>query len=164
LDTAIPGLLPYARTLLEWLAASRADSTTRIVSFLLSEGNPQRVQRIIRHYEPNSTGRFFDDVILVPDKDAATFSRIAGRGGNLVGSNDPIVVVIGDSLKRDIGPGNRIGAITIYKPAGFHGNESVRNAELRPDYEVADLDEARRVLVDLAQSKVPAPVSRTDRV
>jgi putative hydrolase of the HAD superfamily len=54
--------------------------------------------------------------------------------------------VIGDSLKRDIGPANVVGCKTVYCPGGLWGREMPADPSERPDRTIGTADEALSIL------------------
>jgi FMN phosphatase YigB (HAD superfamily) len=57
--------------------------------------------------------------------------------------------MIGDSLHRDIKPGNLTGFITVYKPSPYKGDEKPKDPKEEPNYRIRDLGDLIPILKNL---------------
>ena len=118
------------------------------IIILSSEGDKERVRRIIKHY---SIEEYFDH-ILYERKSVEQFKEAKNIGLSIWHSrhigNETIskIMVIGDLLDRDIRFGNQIGAITVYKPGGYKNHQIARDKDERPDYEIKEICELIDIL------------------
>ena len=123
------------------------------VIILSSEGDKERVRRIIQYY---SMERYFDH-ILNGRKSVEQFKEARKTGIQIwrvrypKDKKIPKIIVIGDLLDRDIQFGNLIGAITVYKPGGYKGHETPRNENEKPNYEIKEMHEVVDILLKLVQ-------------
>ena len=121
------------------------------VIILSSEGDKERVRRIIEHYSIESCF----DFILNGEKSVGQFEKAKKLGIRIWRMRHPRVdtipetIVIGDLLDRDIKFGNLIGAITIYKPGGYKGRQTPRSKDEIPAYEINEMHEVVNVLLKL---------------
>lgn len=150
LSNDIPPLLPGASSLLAWLSTQRSQPDRKIASFLVSEGDEGRLLRTVAHHGLDDGGDYFDGVRVVPSKTDESFRKIAAEGRALLRDDNARVICIGDSLRRDIAPANAIGAITIYKPAGFMGHESPGGPDDTPTHTVQSLADALTLVKSMA--------------
>ena len=94
---------------------------------------------ILRHHFAAPKDQIFDLIEIVDSKDVGTLRNVTERGLTILrgqGSQSDVrfqVVVVGDSLKREITLGNQIGAITAYVPGGYKGTEAPTNESEKPD-------------------------------
>jgi len=141
-----PDLLPGATDLLRWIRDSRAHGA-RLAAILISEGDKSRLMRIASaHHLDHGT---FDRIEVLATKTAEVFQDAVSWGRLAVGTPSPVCIAIGDSIERDMRPARTAGCVTIYKPAGFHGNERSTTSEAEPDYRVSDLTEALAITQEL---------------
>lgn len=118
------------------------------VIILSSEGNKERVRRIIKYY---SMEAYFDH-ILNGRKSIEQFKEAKNIGISIwsIRHTDdetiPKIVVIGDLLDRDIRFGNQIGAITVYKPGGYKNHQIVKDKDEMPTYKIKEMNEIINVL------------------
>ena len=123
------------------------------VIILSSEGDKERVRRIIKYY---SMERYFDH-ILNGRKSVEQFKEARKIGKQIwhvrypEDKKTPKIIVIGDLLDRDIQFGNLIGAITVYKPGGYKGQQTPRNENEKPNYEIKEMHEVIDILLKLVQ-------------
>ncbi len=140
-----PPLYPDTEAVLALVRASRS-----VVTVLFSEGNPERLERILRAHDIRRKGLF--DAIIIGPKSKEAFEEAKRRGRELLpgigGYPNPPVVLIGDSLHRDIKLGKQAGLMTVYKPSSFTGNEEPSDDD-RPDRTISDLGELPTVLDSL---------------
>lgn len=141
LETA-PPLLDGARGLLDAVRTWRDARPDRRASVLFSEGEPDRLRVAFRAYRIGD-GRYFDDIVL-DEKSPRTYRQVCQRIATITaGSSSPPsgIVVVGDSLKRDIRPANAVGCTTVYCPGDLWGRETPAEPEERPDHVVDHIDE-----------------------
>jgi putative hydrolase of the HAD superfamily len=153
----IPKLYPDAEEVLRSINDLKTHGNA-IATILLSEGDPARLERILRAHKIRERA-FFDEIIIGP-KSKQTFERakIAGQK-HLPRVRPPkstLVIVTGDSLHRDIKFGNEIGAITVYKPSPFKGDEEPHERNERPNYRISKLSELIAILKSLELSQSSA--------
>lgn len=145
----IPPLLPETQSILNVLRTARRHPVGLALT-LLSEGNPDRLGRILEHH--GLAGETIFDATHIGPKNSERFERIREIGLGVLGAsngNGLKTLVVGDSLKREIKYGNQIGATTIYIPAGFMGAEQPGGAEEQPDYTLSRLGELPVLMRDL---------------
>lgn len=145
----VPPLLSGAEALLRAVQDWKMTHPGRRQSVLFSEGDPDRLGLAFDAYGIGS-GRHFDDVVL-REKTESAFSDVRGRiETTLVGESASApeldIVVIGDSLKRDIRPANAVGCTTVYCPGDFKGHETPETPAEAPDHTVSSLTDALDLL------------------
>ena len=145
--SAPPPLLDGAASLLRGVRAWRTARPDRRTSVLFSEGAPDRLEVAFDAHGIGG-GQYFDDIVL-REKTPDTFRDVCHAIGNAVDVPEPQaaeVVVIGDSLQRDVRPANATGCTTLYCPGDLWGRETPEAASEQPDYTLGTLDEALRIL------------------
>ncbi|WP_251954476.1 HAD family hydrolase [Salinibacter ruber] len=145
--SAPPPLLDGAASLLRGVQAWRTARPDRRTSVLFSEGAPDRLEVAFDAHGIGG-GQYFDDIVL-REKTPDTFRDVCHAIGNAVDLPEPQaaeIVVIGDSLQRDIRPANATGCTTLYCPGDLWGRETPEEASEQPDYTLGTLDEALRIL------------------
>lgn len=145
----VPPLLAGAEDLLRSVQEWKAMRPGRRQSVLFSEGDPDRLGTAFDAYGIGS-GRHFDDIVL-REKTESAFSDVRGRiettlVGQSVSAPELDIVVIGDSLKRDIRPANAVGCTTVYCPGDFKGHETPDTPAEAPDHTVSSLTDALDLL------------------
>jgi HAD superfamily hydrolase (TIGR01549 family) len=96
---------------------------------LLTEGNELMQEKTLK---TNDLRGFFDDIVLCSEKNENCFLDIKNHWKNAT------IYVVGDGIERDIEPGNRIGAITIWKPGNFNPGTPGKGLK-KPDFVVKDI-------------------------
>jgi putative hydrolase of the HAD superfamily len=137
-----PPLLDGARSLLRTVRAWREAGPDRRTSVLFSEGEPDRLRVAFRAYRIGN-GTYFDEIVL-KEKSPRTYRQVCQTIATFVDGSPPPpsgIVVVGDSLKRDIRPANAAGCTTVYCPGELWGRENPEGPEERPDYVVERIDE-----------------------
>ena len=112
-----------------------------IVLIMFTDGDRLRIERILDSYRPVKAA--FDEIVI-RKKTVQSFKQVRVLGLSKLKSfrnSGSGIFMIGDSLKRDIGPSKRAGFITIYRPADFLGVESPSNADESPDFRIDCLSE-----------------------
>lgn len=145
--SAAPPLLDGAAPLLQSIQAWRGARPNRRTSVLFSEGAPDRLEVAFDAHGVGG-GQYFDDIVL-REKTPGAFREVCHSIDNTVDLPDPRaaeIVVIGDSLQRDIRPANATGCTTMYCPGDLWGRETPVEAPEQPDYTIGTLDEALRIL------------------
>ena len=99
---------------------------------LVSNGNEARVNETVDHYKIR---RYFD-IISTGKKNLETYVKVEHSAKALMRGVPERVVVIGDQIDVDIVLGNKIGAITVFKPGGYRPEISAANPDEVPDYVV----------------------------
>jgi putative hydrolase of the HAD superfamily len=146
----IPPLFPETESVLT-LIRDHACLEGSVITVLFSEGNIQRLKRIFDRYGIEAR-YFFDEIVVGPkSKEGFEHARQAGVGHirDRADCKRDVCVVIGDSLHRDVKYGNQAGCITIYKPAGFMGNEIPDALDEHPDYTIRSLDKLPGILSEI---------------
>src|ERR1051326_345121 len=136
----VPPLFCETENVLRILKNNRS-SQQPIVLIMFTDGDRLRIQRILDSYEPVKAA--FDEVVI-RKKTVQYFKQVRVLGLSKLKSfrnSASRIFMIGDSLKRDIGPSKRAGFITIYRPADFLGAESPSNADESPDFRIDCLSE-----------------------
>lgn len=144
--SAVPPLLDGTRLLLDAVQGWRDDRPNRRTSILFSEGDPDRLGVAFGAYGIGN-GRYFDDIVL-REKTPDAFREVreaAGASVDRPGLRAAGVVVVGDSLRRDIQPANAVGCTTVYCPGDFKGRETPEGPAERPDYTVDTPDKVMGV-------------------
>jgi putative hydrolase of the HAD superfamily len=139
---AAPSLLSGARPLLDGIREWRGTRPGRRTSVLFSEGDPDRLSVAFDAHRVGE-GRYFDDIVL-QKKTPGAFQEVCRSIRTEVSrSTLPAdgIVVVGDSLERDIQPANAAGCTTVYCPGGLWGRETPEESGDRPDYTVETVDE-----------------------
>ncbi len=143
--TDTPPLYPDTRTVLEALRRPGDTPGDAIAVVVCSEGDERRLRRVLaaHHLEEDN---LIDGLIIAPKSvHALEQARRIGVAHlpPLHADEMPLTVVVGDSLRREIRFGKRIGALTVYKPSGYMGNEHERPLEddERPDCVIRTLSE-----------------------
>ncbi len=151
LSDGLPPLLPGAESLFRWLKLELASVPRRAVSVLYSEGDATRIRRIVREHKLDQG--YFDLTEIVEEKNVAALDRVATRGRDILGDEPARLICLGDSLSKDIAPAKSIGAITLYKPAGFLGRETPADPSQEPSYRVDGLRKALQIISSLVASR-----------
>ncbi len=144
---APPPLLDGAAPLLQNIRAWRSTRPDRRTSVLFSEGAPDRLEVAFDAHGIGG-GQYFDNIVL-REKTPDTFREVCHAISNAVDLPEPQaaeIVVIGDSLQRDIRPANATGCTTLYCPGDLWGRETPEEAPEQPDYTLGTLDDALRIL------------------
>lgn len=159
--SGIPNLYPGTEAMLSYISALRA-SENPVATVLLSEGEPERLKRILKAHQIVRRG-FFDDIIIEKTKSKETFERAKQSGLKHLrkagDSTQTLFFLVGDSLKRDIKFGNQLGFVTVYKPSPFMGREEPRELDERPCYIIQNLGELPSLLNSLGLPLSQAAVS-----
>ena len=106
----------------------------KVILVLLTEGNTLMQEKTL---DTHDLKKFFDDIVICTEKDEHCFLEIKNHWENINGRNARMYVV-GDGIERDIEPGNRIGAITIWKPGNFNPGTPGKGLKT-PDFIVKDI-------------------------
>lgn len=160
----IPSLLPSVSCSLKELLRLKSRYEGRLALILSSEGDEARIRPIFEcHF---GRRRVFDVLHIVERKSEDTLRDALIQGCNVlkgaVGRSqiECQLAVVGDSIESDIAPGNLVGAITIYIPAGYKGLERFAIDDKRPQrilggfHQLPDL-----VAAILANSSDTIPIS-----
>lgn len=116
----------------------------KYVLVLLSEGDRTTKIPIIRYH---GFDRLFDEIVLPRRKNKVAFLRAERKGERVLFGHQHVkkyrLVVVGNRFSRDIIPGQKIGAETIWiKGPYFPGT----TGEARPNHSLADLAQLLRIL------------------
>jgi putative hydrolase of the HAD superfamily len=136
----IPSLFGDAEQILKVLRGSRTLGQP-IVVMLFSDGKPDRIERILRAH--HLEGSVFDEIVM-RTKTVESFNSVRALGMahlTTVDVSSVLSFMIGDSLKRDIGPAKKAGFTTVYKPAEFLGTEVPADRHQEPDFRIDSLAE-----------------------
>jgi FMN phosphatase YigB (HAD superfamily) len=122
-------------------------SVPQVTMVLFSEGAPSRVSVAMDRLRV----RF--DQVVIQKKSRHTWRAVKTSGHRLHKSNygiePPVSVLVGDSIQRDIKPGNQVGFLTVYCPAEFLGRESPRTPIERPDHTIGSITKLPALLRSL---------------
>lgn len=145
----VPSLLPGVEETLSEIDQYR--KTGKVITVLFSEGDPDRLSRIMESHDDISED-YFDCVIITSKKNLSSFQdmkkEVRSRTGSL---RNPAFIMVGDSISSDVRPANKSGFISIYKPGDFKGIEDPENQEDRPDYTIDSLREVSGVLEQIRE-------------
>lgn len=146
----IPPLYPDTDQVLSSIRASITEEN-QLVMIIHSEGDQERLERILEAHSIRSR-RLFHDIIIAP-KSKETFTQVKNRGLHLLegrkDSTEEVFVLVGDSLHRDIKPGNQAGFTTIYKPSAYKGLETPNAKDEWPTYTISSFKELPSILKKL---------------
>ena len=137
-----PPLLDGTQFLLDTVRKWRTARPGRRMSVLFSEGEADRLSVAFEAYHVGA-GRYFDDIVL-RKKTLRTFQEVRTAIERTVDRSDPPaagIIVVGDSLRRDIRPANVVGCTTVYCPGDLWGREQPEGPEEEPDYRIDRVDE-----------------------
>src|SRR4029077_5170555 len=124
----IPPLFTDTEEVLRVLTSNRSLQQS-IVLILFTDGERSRIERILETYR---LGESTFDEVVIGRKTVESFKEVrmlALQKLESVEDSDAKILMIGDSLKRDIGPSKQAGFTTIYKPAGFLGSETPSSSD-----------------------------------
>lgn len=152
----------YAETI-PVLSAIRTSvsETNPLVTILLSEGNYTRLEHILEAHNIRRQGLF--DEIIIASKSKEVFEEAKVIGLRLlpqIDNNKETVVLIGDSLHRDIKFGNQAGFITVYKPSAFKGVETPNTLDEQPRYTIKNLGELPLILREDLGLPIPTTITK----
>ena len=143
----IPEMLPETESVLSELCGARSGGNDLTLA-LFSEGNEVRLNKILEAH--NLLKRKMFDLVYIGAKSKAAFASLKDAVEQKAGDTRlASTVVIGDALRREIRIGNRIGATTVYIPAGFMGIEQPTSADEEPTYNLSRIGLLPDLLRDL---------------
>lgn len=146
----IPPMFKDAEEVLDVLHDSQLRGSPMAL-LMFSDGKPDRLERILEAHDLRKK-RIFDDVVI-GTKSVESFSNLRKLAlthlPNASDSQSTLLMMIGDSLRRDIVPANRAGFVTVYKPASFLGDETVASTDEEPTFRVDSLLEVPSLLNSL---------------
>jgi len=144
----IPSLYPETEAVLRSINALKL-SGYPVVRAICSEGNPIRLEKTLQAHQIREQ-KYFDEIIMSrKSKESLQRAKEVALTHLPEQASDALIIMIGDSLQRDIKPSNQLGFITIYKPAAFLGEETPRELDERPCYVIRTLGELPMILRDL---------------
>jgi len=135
----IPSLFNNVKKTLKYL------NDLKCVLILSSEGKKDRIMKILDEYDME---QFFVHV-STEEKSIETFKKIISKMSKYQGTCSKKVFVVGDILEREIFIGNKIGAITIYKPSYYKPNQKPKNKMEIPHYKIKELSEIKNIIKSL---------------
>lgn len=94
--------------------------------------------------------KYFELIEVIPAENTKEYTHILEK--LQVRAED--CLVIGDQVKNDILPGNKIGAITIWVKKGKFADELLTSKEGKPDYTIASLEEFLPIVERLFRDKI----------
>ena len=106
---------------------------------LLSEASESLQKKTL---ETHSLKQYFDDVVLCNRKTRKCFMDIKNRWN---GDENGRFFVVGDGIKRDIEPGNKAGAVTVWTPGDFDPGTPGPGSK-RPDYSIKDIGDILTII------------------
>ncbi|HKP53629.1 MAG TPA: HAD family hydrolase [Chloroflexia bacterium] len=151
----IPPLFPGTKDVLAYIGtcSSKRDP---LVTAVLSEGNEERLEMILQAHRIRDE-RYFDEIVIAR-KSKQAFEEIKAVGIKLLPEPPDqvrtLVMMVGDSLHRDIKLANQADFMTVYKPSRFKGHETPQEEDEKPDYTISALTELPPILHELG---VPVP-------
>ena len=156
-----PPLLPTVSDSLNVLAKLKVQFAGILAVILHSEGDPNRVERIIRDHFGNQEPNVFDAVVITDRKSKDSYQQSKERGVQVL--QDPWLhsqdmqqtIVVGDNISKDIEPGNLIGALTVYVPGNYKGVEIPSSPSQTPFKVVQRFADAIGLVEDLLAGKLP---------
>ena len=158
---ATPALYPGTVETLS-LVRSRLGRAMPCAMAVFSEGDPKRLRRILKAHGRKFEG-LFDDLIIAPksvesfrEAKRAVLRHLAGSADGEPREQEAVVVMVGDTLRRDVKFGNQAGFTTVYKPSPYKGREQPQGDDEEPDFTIGAWDEFPAVVDRLVE---PALVS-----
>ncbi len=145
----IPNLLPGVQEVLNILYEHRLRNRN-LATVLFSEGKAERLDPVMLTH--NFKEKSYFDEIVIGQKSPESFKKAAQTVSFENEGNAPIVVVVGDSLKRDIQPANEAGFVTVYIPGGFQGNEKPKLINEEPNFTIRNIYQLLPILQKLGVS------------
>lgn len=146
----IPELYPDTELVLSSISVLRKLRRS-LATVLLSEGEPKRLHRILEFHKIGE--KFFDNVVVEETKSLKAFEKAKCAGleylDNARSIEETILIIVGDSLRRDIKFGNQLGFVTVYKPAPFMGKEEPQELDENPTYTINRLAELPSLLENM---------------
>ena len=153
----LPAILPDTIEILRRLHAARQLGAP-LVTAVLSEGDPERLERVFRAYHVD-VGALFDEII-VAYKSREAFERARAALVDLLPPSadraETLFMIVGDALTRDVKFGKQVGFVTVYKPSPFKGIEEPRAADEVADFTIERLGELPAILERLG---IPLPTA-----
>ena len=135
----IPSLFDNVKKTLKYLKA------VKCVLILSSEGKKYRIMKILDEYDLK---QFFVH-ISTEEKSIETFKKIISKISKYQETCSKKVFVVGDILEREIFMGNKIGAITIYKPSYYKPNQKPKNKMEIPNYKIKEIGDIKNIVKSL---------------
>ena len=153
----VPAVLPDTFEVLRLLHAARQLGAP-LTSAVLSEGDPERLERAFRAYHVD-IGVLFDEIIVVR-KSRQAFERARAALLDVLPSAadgaETLFMIVGDTLTRDIKFGKQAGFVTVYKPSPFKGVEEPSAEDEIADFTIERLGELPPILGRLG---IPLPTA-----
>jgi putative hydrolase of the HAD superfamily len=141
----IPPLFPDTRSVLKALRVDTGDPSNTIAVVVFSEGDERRLRTVLAVHRLEEEQLIDGVIIATKSTPAMERARRIGleRLPPLPVGQGPLTVVVGDSLRREIRFGKRIGALTVYKPSRYMGDEHEQPLDdsERPDCVIHTLSE-----------------------
>lgn len=114
--------------------------------FLITEGQEERVLGILNTYQISS---LFKSVQVVSEKNEENYRDVMKE---VVSLKCDVKVCVGDSIRKEITFGNRVGFITVWISSKWEaGSPSFGGGEAWPNYTCANLSEVKRVLREIRE-------------
>ena len=153
----VPPVLPDTIEILRLLHAARQLGAP-LVTAVLSEGDPERLERVFNAYHVD-IGALFDEII-VGHKSRLAFERARTALVELLppaaDQSETLFVIVGDALTRDIKFGKQAGFVTVYIPSSFKGVEEPRAEDEVADFTIERMGELPPILARLG---IPLPTA-----
>lgn len=125
----------------------RLKTIHKSILILFTEGEIGRIEKILN---ANSLKGIFN-YILNGKKSVEQFKKARSIGLELLRKDsrreqNPIVIVVGDLLDRDIRFANMIGAIAVHKPGGYKPNQEPKDSHEIPDYKINRISDVEGII------------------
>lgn len=107
---------------------------------LLSEGSEEQGKEILKK---NGINKLFDCMLFVTKKEKSIYNLVINKLSN---QGYTRIYCVGDSLKKDIAPGNSAGAYTIWIPSKWEQDEAEQGSCVKPTYKVKNIKEILEII------------------
>ncbi|MCD6241174.1 HAD family hydrolase [Candidatus Bathyarchaeota archaeon] len=135
-----PKLLENVKLVLEFLKEKGA------YLILISEGPEKQKWKTLKN---NGIDKLFDRIIFVEkDKENTYISTI----NELKNQGYAQIYCVGDSLEKDIAPGNAAGVSTVWIPSRWELPENEQEYKVKPTYRISKLKDIIRIFETLSEA------------
>lgn len=150
-------IFDYGRTLVDPETDDLFPEAKRILDNLIKR--KLKLALVSRSYHPKNRWRnirqlqlekYFKIIEVIPAEDTKEYTHVLKELRVKPGD----CLIIGDQVKNDILPGNKIGAITIWVKKGKFADELSTSKEEEPDYTIASLEEFLPIVERLFRDKI----------
>jgi len=112
----------------------------RVCLVLLSEGLEEQGKEILKK---NGINKLFDCMLFVMEKKENFYNSIINKLRNRGYTH---IYGVGDSLKKDVAPGNSAGIHTIWIPSIWEQDETCEGCCVKPTYKVKNIKEILKII------------------